>query len=130
MIDAYSSLHTEGWAHSVEVWSDDELVGGMYGLAIGKAFFGESMFSQASNASKIAMWALCEHLAQQQFQLFDCQVVSPHLTSLGATLMPRAKFGDLLERVCDPATKHADWPENRLPAAKIPILRQGNSALQ
>jgi leucyl/phenylalanyl-tRNA--protein transferase len=130
MIDAYSSLHTEGWAHSVEVWSDDELVGGMYGLAIGKAFFGESMFSQASNASKIAMWALCEHLAQQQFQLFDCQVVSPHLTSLGATLMPRAKFGDLLERACDPATKHADWPENRLPAAKIPVLRQGNSALQ
>ncbi len=119
MIEAYSSLHRQGWAHSVEVWRDDALVGGLYGLAIGKAFFGESMFNRASNASKIAMWALCELLARQQFEILDCQVVSPHLTSLGAILMPRAEFGALLERACNPATKFADWPENRLPVTKL-----------
>jgi len=129
MLDAYSSLHAQGWAHSVEVWRDDELVGGMYGLAIGKAFFGESMFSEASNASKIAMWALCELLARHKFEVLDCQVVSPHLTSLGAVLMPRADFGVLLGRACDPATKFADWPDNRLPVAKL-LASRADSALQ
>jgi len=129
MVEAYSSLHSQGWAHSVEVWWDDEMVGGVYGLAIGRAFFGESMFSRASNASKIAMWALCEHLVQQQFEILDCQVVSPHLISLGAKLMPRAEFGDLLERVCDPATKCSEWPENMLPVVKI-LGSASDSALQ
>lgn len=129
MIEAYSSLHSQGWAHSVEVWRDDDLVGGLYGLAIGKAFFGESMFSQASDASKIAMWALCKLLVRQEFEILDCQVVSPHLTSLGATLMPRTEFGDLLEHACDPATKFVDWPENRLLAAKI-LGSDGHPALQ
>jgi leucyl/phenylalanyl-tRNA--protein transferase len=129
MVEAYSSLHSQGWAHSVEVWCDDEIVGGVYGLAIGKAFFGESMFSRASNASKIAMWALCEHLVQQQFEILDCQVVSPHLTSLGAKLMPRAEFGDLLERVCEPATKCSKWPENTMPVVKI-LGSATDSALQ
>ncbi len=129
MIEAYSSLHTEGWAHSVEVWRDDDLVGGLYGLAIGKAFFGESMFSETSNASKIAMWALCELLVRHEFAILDCQVVSPHLTSLGATLMPRAEFGALLERACNPATKLGDWPENRLPVAKL-LGSDNHSALQ
>ena len=119
MIEAYSSLHTRGWAHSVEVWRDDELVGGLYGVAIGKAFFGESMFSEATNASKFAMWSLCEVLVRHQFDVLDCQVVSPHLTSLGAILMPRAEFGALLEHACEPATKFADWPENWLPVAKL-----------
>ncbi|MFQ5983082.1 MAG: leucyl/phenylalanyl-tRNA--protein transferase, partial [Woeseiaceae bacterium] len=89
MVEAFSTLHDEGWAHSVEIWRDDELVGGLYGIAIGKAFFGESMFSRQSNASKIAMWALCAHLVRHRFEILDCQVVSPHLTSLGAILMPR-----------------------------------------
>ncbi len=129
MIEAYSSLHAQGWAHSVEVWRDDELIGGLYGLAIGMAFFGESMFSQASNASKIAMWALCDHLAHQKFNILDCQVVSPHLTTLGATLMPRAEFGALLKRACDPATRLIDWPENRLPVAKL-LASDGHPALQ
>jgi leucyl/phenylalanyl-tRNA--protein transferase len=119
MIEAYSSLHAQGWAHSVEVWRDDDLVGGLYGVAIGKAFFGESMFSHASNASKVAMWALCDLLARLEFDVLDCQVVSPHLTSLGATLMPRTEFGALLERACDPMTKFSDLPENRLSVAKI-----------
>ncbi len=129
MIEAYSSLHARGWAHSVEVWRDDELIGGLYGLVIGKAFFGESMFSQASNASKIAMWGLCDLLVQQEFKILDCQVVSPHLTSLGATLMPRAEFGALLKRACDPATKFSNWPENRLPVANL-LGSDGHPALQ
>lgn len=120
MIDAYSSLHADGWVHSVEIWCDDELVGGLYGLAIGRVFFGESMFSEAADASKIAMWALCAHLTKHEFEILDCQVVSPHLTRLGATLMPRAEFGALLERACNPATKFIDWPESRLPVANLP----------
>ncbi len=97
---AFSALHQAGWAHSVEVWRDDLLIGGLYGLSIGKAFFGESMFSLESNASKSAMFALCEELASRGFAVLDCQVVSPHLLSLGATLMPRQKFALLLEKAC------------------------------
>ena len=129
MVEAYSSLHAKGWAHSVEVWLDDELVGGLYGLAIGKAFFGESMFSLAGNASKIAMWSLCEMLVKRHFRILDCQVVSAHLTSLGAILMPREKFSSLLGRACEPASRVMDWPENRLPVAEI-LASDGDPALQ
>ena len=119
MIDAFSTMHAQGWAHSVEVWRQDALIGGLYGLAIGKAFFGESMFSAESNASKIAMWALCRTLDEHGFQILDCQVVSPHLESLGAILMPRMEFAKLLERICDPAVRFDDWPKNRLPVAEL-----------
>lgn len=129
MIDAYASLHAQGWAHSVEIWQEEELVGGLYGLAIGKVFFGESMFSQATNASKFAIWALCGMLVDQQFEILDCQVVSAHLRSLGAILMPRAEFGTLLERACDPATRFDNWPEKRLPVAEI-LASDGQPALQ
>ena len=100
MIQAYSALHDAGWAHSVEIWLGTTLVGGLYGLSIGRAFFGESMFSRESNASKAAMMALCVELGDRQFRILDCQVDSPHLASLGATLMPRAKFSALLETAC------------------------------
>lgn len=129
MIEAYSTLHGQGWAHSVEIWRDDELVGGLYGLAIGKAFFGESMFSQESNASKIAMWILCGLLVRHRFEILDCQVGSPHLTSLGAILMPRSEFATLLERACDPATKFAEWPQNRMPLPALMSL-DSDPALQ
>ncbi len=129
MIEAYSTLHGQGWAHSVEIWRDDELVGGLYGLAIGKAFFGESMFSQESNASKIAMWILCGLLVRHRFEILDCQVGSPHLTSLGAILMPRSEFAALLERACDPATKFAEWPQNRMPLPALMSL-DSDPALQ
>lgn len=119
MIEAYSILHDQGWAHSVEIWKDDELVGGLYGLVIGKAYFGESMFSQASNTSKIAMWSLCRFLVQHQFEILDCQVVSPHLTSLGAILMPRPEFAALLERACDSSTKFLEWPQERVPVTSL-----------
>ena len=128
MIEAYSILHDQGWAHSVEIWKDDELVGGLYGLSIGKVYFGESMFSQASNASKIAMWSLCRLLVCHQFEILDCQVVSPHLTSLGAILMPRLEFAALLERACDSPTKFVEWPQDRVPVTNL-LDSFGHSAL-
>lgn len=117
MIDAYTALHRQGWAHSVEVWRQDQMVGGLYGLAIGKAFFGESMFSAESNASKIAMWWLMRQLDCHGFEVFDCQVVSAHLASLGAVLMPRRQFGELLERACNAATQFSDWPQGHVSVA-------------
>ena len=103
MMHAYAELQRSGWAHSVEIWRDSALVGGLYGVSIGRAFFGESMFSRESNASKAAMLALCVELNDRQFKILDCQVDSPHLASLGATLMPRAEFAALLEIACEPA---------------------------
>jgi leucyl/phenylalanyl-tRNA--protein transferase len=103
MMLAYAELHRAGWAHSVEIWRGSTLAGGLYGLSIGRAFFGESMFSRESNASKAAMLALCVELCDRQFEVLDCQVESPHLASLGATLMPRAEFAALLEIACVPA---------------------------
>ncbi|HSC74622.1 MAG TPA: leucyl/phenylalanyl-tRNA--protein transferase, partial [Pseudomonadales bacterium] len=84
MFDAYRDMHNLGWAHSVEVWQEDKLVGGVYGLAIGRIFFGESMFSCAADASKIALYSLCRALTVLNFPLLDCQVENPHLLSLGA----------------------------------------------
>jgi len=102
MMRSYSALHRAGWAHSVEIWRGATLVGGLYGVSVGRAFFGESMFSRESNASKAAMLALCVELSDRQFEVLDCQVDSPHLASLGATLMPRAEFAGLLETACVP----------------------------
>jgi leucyl/phenylalanyl-tRNA--protein transferase len=116
---AYQELHASGWVHSVEVWQGESLAGGIYGLASGAAFFGESMFSRVSDASKIAMMALCRVLAAQSFALLDCQVASPHLMTLGAELMKRTEFSRLLTEVSqspDPATF---WPESRLAAIEF-----------
>lgn len=92
MVQAYERLHRLGHAHSLEVWRDGRLVGGLYGIALGAAFFGESMFSRESNASKIALIALCGKLARLDTALIDCQVASSHLFSLGAQNLPRAAF--------------------------------------
>ncbi|MGH8041240.1 MAG: leucyl/phenylalanyl-tRNA--protein transferase [Rudaea sp.] len=92
MFDAYSNLHALGHAHSVEVYVDDALVGGIYGIAIGHMFFGESMFSRATNASKVALIALCHTLNAWGFPMLDAQVASSHLATLGAFAMPRAEF--------------------------------------
>ena len=92
MAAAYARLHHEGWAHSVEVWRSDQLIGGLYGLAIGKVFFGESMFSEVSDASKIAMVGLVDILQRGSFELIDCQVESEHLNSLGARNVSRLDF--------------------------------------
>ena len=89
---AYSELHLLGLGHSVEVWQDDSLVGGVYGVAMGSVFFGESMFSTKSNASKVALYYLVEKLRALAFTLIDCQVYNPHLESLGAVCIPRQTF--------------------------------------
>jgi leucyl/phenylalanyl-tRNA--protein transferase len=92
MMLAYGRLARIGYAHSVEVWVADELAGGLYGVAIGRVFFGESMFSRRSNASKVALTVLAEQLARWRFTVIDCQMSTPHLASLGAREIPRAEF--------------------------------------
>jgi len=89
---AYLRLHELGYAHSVESWVDGTLVGGLYGIALGRAFFGESMFSRRSDASKVALAHLAVHLKRLGFAAIDCQMTTAHLLSLGAEEMPRAKF--------------------------------------
>jgi leucyl/phenylalanyl-tRNA--protein transferase len=89
---AYRQLHAEGHAHSLELWRDRQLIGGLYGIALGRVFFGESMFSHADNASKIALHWLARQLKQWQFEMIDCQVSSAHLMSLGAQELPRDTF--------------------------------------
>jgi leucyl/phenylalanyl-tRNA--protein transferase len=116
---AFERLHAEGWAHSVEVWSGDALVGGLYGLGIGRVFFGESMFSAAPNASKIAMLALVRYMIDSAVELLDCQVVSPHLISLGATTIPRRAFIEVLEHACHPSVRTPDWPNSPITARAL-----------
>ena len=119
MATAYGDLHASGWAHSVELWHRDELVGGLYGLAIGRIFFAESMFSQAKNASKIAMLALNQLLLEYAFSALDCQLVSPHLLTLGARPIPRPEFQDMLESACNPPLRVIQWPEERTSVATL-----------
>ncbi|HID46148.1 MAG TPA: leucyl/phenylalanyl-tRNA--protein transferase [Chromatiaceae bacterium] len=97
MIVAFRQLHQLGIAHSVEAWQDGELVGGLYGNALGSVFFGESMFSRVPNASKVAFVCLVRSLSRTGYKLVDCQVFTPHLQSLGADLIPRADFLPLLK---------------------------------
>ena len=92
MIDAYTQLHQLGYAHSVEAWIGDELVGGLYGICLGSIFFGESMFSTKSDASKVAFCSLVELCNHKNISLIDCQVANPHLASLGAVDIPRTVF--------------------------------------
>ncbi|MDX6183488.1 leucyl/phenylalanyl-tRNA--protein transferase [Flavobacterium sp. Fl-77] len=97
MIDAYCQLNVQGLAKSVEVWQDDVLVGGLYGIDLGVVFCGESMFSKVSNASKVAFIALVEHLKKKNYKLLDCQVYNPHLESLGCREIEREEFMSILE---------------------------------
>lgn len=99
MQQAYQNLHEMGVAHSVEVWHEEQLVGGLYGLAIGNIFFGESMFSRQSNSSKIAFCHLVKHLKSYGFKLIDCQVHSAHLQSLGACEISRREFQQYLTNI-------------------------------
>jgi len=89
---AYESMHSLGYAHSVETWHEGRLVGGLYGVAIGRVFFGESMFSLERDASKVALRRLCDELVARDFHMIDCQMATPHLLTLGAQLIPRAQF--------------------------------------
>jgi leucyl/phenylalanyl-tRNA--protein transferase len=98
MMQAYIRLHKKGYAHSVEVWLGKELVGGLYGVSLGKVFFGESMFSKVSNASKFGFITLVEHLKQKGFHLIDCQQETKHLESLGAAAIKRKDFIEILKK--------------------------------
>jgi len=102
MIAAYTALHEAGHAHSIETWvtgkNGDELVGGLYGVALGRVFFGESMFTRRSDASKVALAHLVRWLHAHDFGVIDCQMNTAHLASLGAREIPRAEFSDLLDR--------------------------------
>jgi len=105
---AYQELHRRGVAHSVEVWQGETLVGGLYGLAIGQLFFGESMFSRADNASKVGFVSLVKRLEEWGFVLIDCQMPTQHLQSLGARSIPRSEFAAYLQRHLDQPNS-ANW---------------------
>ncbi len=109
MVDAYCRLHDQGIAHSVEAWHNGELAGGLYGVALGACFFGESMFTRVSNASKAAFITLTRALQARGFLLIDCQVDSPHLQSLGAELMPRKIFLNIMTAALQQATQPGKW---------------------
>jgi leucyl/phenylalanyl-tRNA--protein transferase len=95
MKEAYINLHREGYAHSVEIWEDDQLAGGLYGVEVGNVFCGESMFSRVSNASKVALIGLCQN---GKYQLIDCQVHTEHLESMGARLISRKEYMAILKK--------------------------------
>ncbi len=117
MIEAYRTLHALGYAHSCEAWQAGELVGGVYGVSLGSAFFAESMFHRARDASKAALSALVWQLEAWGFTLFDCQLPTPHLVSLGASPWPRARFLRGLARALTAPTRSGRW---ELDAALIP----------
>ena len=112
MAHAYCALHRLGWAHSFEAWRDGELVGGLYGVAVGRVFFGESMFTRATDASKVALVRAIEHLRGRGFELIDCQVASAHTASLGASTLPRAEFIERLGQLCEPAGTPCSWRDS------------------
>lgn len=113
MIEAYTALHRQGLAHSMEIWMEAQLVGGLYGVALGKVFFGESMFSAARDASKIALAHLARQLARWGFGMIDCQMETPHLASLGARAIPRTEFIQQLRGMAGAPTIGGIWHLDR-----------------
>lgn len=107
---AYLRLHRLGVAHCVETWIDGELVGGLYGIALGRAFFGESMFSLRTDASKIALAHLCAYLQAREFGIIDCQMETAHLASLGARPIPRDRFRAQLDKLTGEGDPPGPWP--------------------
>lgn len=110
MKQAYCRLHAMGYAHSIEAWDGDELVGGLYGLAIGRVFFGESMFSRVTDASKVCLAHLAGFLETQKFAMIDCQMTTQHLVSLGAREIDRADFCRQLEGLARDGPLPGIWP--------------------
>jgi len=109
MIDAYCRLHEYGIAHSVESWQGETLSGGLYGVALGRCFFGESMFSRTSDASKTALVHLVGHLLERSFTMIDCQTTTLHLMRMGATHIPRSLFLELLEKSMNGPPEEKTW---------------------
>ncbi len=111
MVEAYTRLHHEGFAHSVEVYQEGKLVGGLYGVALGKAFFGESMFSLVPDASKVAFKALSDVLGSRGYDFIDCQMKTDHMIGLGAEVVEREIFLDTLEIATEKSSDIGKWTE-------------------
>ena len=109
MIDAYCKLHESGFAHSVEVWYNSKLAGGLYGVSLGRCFFGESMFTHISNASNVALVWLVKYLNDLSFDMIDCQVTTDHLIRFGAREIPRIRFLKQLEKSLEKQTLRGKW---------------------
>ena len=114
MVSAYTTLHEKGLAHSVETWMDGVLVGGLYGVSLGKIFFGESMFSLVPDASKIALVHLVKQLQCWEYGLIDCQVKTSHLASLGAREISRVEFGQKLNTLIIGSQPGSKWNFDRV----------------
>lgn len=112
MLAAYTSLHHMGYAHSFEVWYDHKLVGGLYGLSLGSAFFGESMFHHVTDASKLALYYLCTTMKQWGFGLIDCQMPTTHLLKMGAQVISRSQFLHMLSSSLQQPSKIGSWANN------------------
>lgn len=129
MIRAYIRLHAAGYAHSVEVWQDQALVGGLYGVALGGCFFGESMFSHVTDASKSALVFLVEQLSRQGYRLIDCQLPNPHLDQFGARRVPRRRFLVELAEGLQQPTRRGRWDlTSREADRRQPIHREGETS--
>ncbi len=109
MIRGYTALHKQGLAHSIEAWKDDRLVGGLYGISLGAVFYGESMFAEEDDASKVAFATLIANLIRWDFQLLDCQSYTEHLASFGAEDWPRERFLELLKEAIQAPTRVGSW---------------------
>jgi len=109
MKEAYIELHDMGFAHSIETYYEGELVGGLYGLAMGKGFFGESMFSLMSNASRVSLFALSSLCVEKSYDFIDCQVETPHLVKWGAKLLDRDDYLDLLDLALEKSSDFGSW---------------------
>jgi leucyl/phenylalanyl-tRNA--protein transferase len=112
MVQAYCELHEAGFAHSVETWRDGRLAGGLYGVSLGKCFFGESMFTRITNASKVALVVLVEHIKTLNFALIDCQIATAHLKRFGAREISRARYLDELDRALASPSLKGKWSFN------------------
>jgi leucyl/phenylalanyl-tRNA--protein transferase len=109
MLEAYCRLHESGFAHSVEAWHDNQLAGGLYGVSLGRCFFGESMFTRVTNASKVALVALVEHLKPLDLAFIDCQITTGHLTRFGAREISRSRYLDELDAALNAPTLKGKW---------------------
>ncbi|MBK9108658.1 MAG: leucyl/phenylalanyl-tRNA--protein transferase [Saprospiraceae bacterium] len=123
IIQAFSDLHEKGLAHSLEIWKDGDLVGGLYGLALGNMFCGESMFFKESNASKIALAALCIELIRRKFKFIDCQQDTPHMKSMGAELLELEEFQNLLEQNKKHALIGQSWKQDPRPITSDDLMQ-------
>jgi leucyl/phenylalanyl-tRNA--protein transferase len=122
MIKGYTALHERGFAHSIETWQEGRLVGGLYGISLGAVFYGESMFAEVPDASKVAFATLLGNLVSWDFQLVDCQSYTDHLATFGAEDWPRDRFLGALERALQAPTRMGPWSLELGPAEAAEMI--------